>query len=770
MTHLTLIEKTALVFLFFVNAALAQTFTINGKVTDASNGETLLGCNILVIGEGKSIRASTNEYGFYSITLAKGTYELRFSYVGYIEYGTDIALNGNTVLNVVLTDNSTLSEVVISTNKNDKTKSTSIGSERINIKDIENLPVIFGEKDILKTIQLLPGVKSNGEAGIGFSVRGGGFDQNLILLDEAPVYNASHLLGFFSTFNSDALKSATLIKGNPPAQYGGRLSSVLDVVMKDGGNQEATYSGGLGLISSRINIAAPIQKNKSSFLISARRTYADLFLKASKDFKDNQIYFYDLNFKANYEINAKNKAYLSAYFGRDVLGIGTGFGIDWGNATATFRLNSILSPKVFVNTSLIYSKYSYNVSINSGSDVDFGSTLEDYNLKQDYQWYFNTRNKLRFGFNTIFHNIDPTRVSGDQISQDVSAKTIRKNIENALYLSHEYQVFDWMKTEYGVRYSAFSIMGSGLYNYYSAGVKTGSVELEKGEIGKTYSNLEPRLSVNFNLSQHSSIKLAYAKNTQNLHLLSNSTSGRPSDQWIGSTFNVKPEISHQFSAGYFRYFGNGNYELNTEAYYKKLTNQIDYKNGANINTAPDLESELLYGKGRAYGFEMQIKKNKGKFTGWLSYTLSKTEKQIDGINNDRWYNARQDRTHDLSLVSTYEFNDKWTFSALFVYNTGNAVTFPSGKYEINGSTVFYYNGRNQDRMPDYHRLDLSATLKLRSSKEYNSSLNFSLYNAYGRENAYLIDFEDDPDNPAQTRAVQTALFKFIPSVTYNFSF
>lgn len=748
----------------------AQNFTISGKVTDASNGETLLGCNITTTKDEKPVGTTTNEYGFYSITLPKATYKIKFSYVGYKENEIEIFLDKNIQLNMFLRDDNTLQEVIIVSKKNDKTKNTAMGVDKLNMNEIAKLPVIFGEKDVLKTIQLLPGVKSNGEAGIGFSVRGGGFDQNLILLDEAPVYNASHLLGFFSTFNSDALKSATLIKGNAPAQYGGRLSSVLDVVMKDGNNQQFGVNGGIGLISSRINVEAPIQKEKSSFLISGRRTYADLFLRTTEEFKDNQIYFYDLNLKANYEINDKNKIYLSGYFGRDVLSIGTGFGVDWGNATGTLRWNSILSPKTFVNTSLIYSNYNYNISINSGTDIDFGSVIEDFNLKQDYQWYKNTKNKFKFGFNTILHNIDPTRVSGDNINQDTTTKTVRKSLENAFYFSHENKLLTWLTLEYGIRYSTFSILGSGLYNFYEGDFKTGSVTLDDGEFGKTYQNLEPRFSSNFSLNDNASIKAAYARNTQNLHLLSNSNSGRPSDQWIGSTYNVKPEISDQIALGYFKNIRENKFELSIETYYKWLQNQVDYKNGANINTAPDIESELLYGIGRAYGIELQFKKNKGKFTGWISYTLSKTERQIDGINDSQWYNARQDRTHDVSVVGTYELNKKWTFSALFVYNTGNAVTFPSGKYNIDGTNVFYYNGRNQDRMPDYHRLDLSATLNLADKGGYKSSLNFSLYNAYGRENAYLIDFEDDPNDPSRTRAVQTALFKFVPSVTYNFNF
>jgi hypothetical protein len=769
-----MILKTKFILLFlmtiFTNLMFCQNVTLSGKTIDKDNGESLLGCNISLQSNLKNYSTTSNEYGFYSITFPKGNYTIKIAYVGYTSQAMDLVMEKNVKLNIELSNDNQLEEVVVTSKKNDKTKNTAIGVDKLNIKDIEKLPVLFGEKDVLKTIQLLPGVKSNGEGGTGFSVRGGGFDQNLILLDEAPIYNSSHLLGFFSTFNSDALKSTTLIKGNPPAQYGGRLSSVLDVVMKDGNNQEFGVSGGIGLISSRINVEGPIQKGKSSFLISARRTYADLFLKLKKDFQDNTVYFYDLNMKANYEINDKNKIFVSGYFGRDELAIGNAFGVDWGNATGTLRWNSVISPKIFVNTSLIYSKYSYNVNIDKGSDINLSSEIEDYNLKQDYQWFHNSNNKFKFGFNSILHNIDPSKASGDNINQDASTRSLRKSWENALYFSHENRLLPWMTIEYGLRFSSFSIMGAGKYNIYDGDIVQSSVILEKREIGKTYNNFEPRFSSNFNLNDNSSIKAAYARNTQNLHLLTNSTSGRPSDQWIGSSYNIKPEISDQISMGYFKNFQDGLFELSIETYYKWMQNQVDYKNGANINTSPDLESELLYGQGRAYGLEMQLKKTSGKFTGWVSYTLSKTQKQIDGINDDLWYNATQDKTNDISVVASFERSKKWTFSALFVYSTGNAVTFPSGKYNVNETNVYYYNGRNRDRMPDYHRLDLSATMNLTPIGKYKSSLNFSIYNAYGRENAYSIDFEDDPNDATKTRAVQTALFKFVPSITYNFNF
>jgi hypothetical protein len=641
--------------------------------------------------------------------------------------------------------------------------------EKIDIKEIAKLPVIFGEKDILKTIQLLPGVKSAGEGNSGFFVRGGSADQNLVLLDEAPVYNASHLLGFFSTFNSDALKDVTIIKGNSPAQYGGRLSSVLDVKMKEGNNQKYNVTGGLGLISSRLSVEAPIVKDKGSFIISGRRTYADLFLKLTEDFKDNSLYFYDLNAKGNYKINEKNRIFLSGYFGRDKLGFGDNFGIDWGNKTGTLRWNSIINPKLFSNTSVIYSDYSYKINITSGgSDFNIKSQIKDWNLKEEFQYFPNSNNSIRFGVNSIYHNIIPTRFTGDGVNDPV--KEGRYSWDNAAFVNNTMRVSDKLNLDYGLRLSAFSILGGDTYRQYEKGVLTDSVVLASGDFGKTYYNLEPRLQFSYLLNKTSSIKGGFARNTQHLHLLSNSTSGTPTDQWIGNSYNIKPEIADQLSLGYFRNFKDSKYQISIEAYYKDMQNQVDYKDGADINTAPDIESELLYGRGRAYGVEFLIKKTQGKFTGWIGYTLSKTERKIEGINNGDWYNAKQDRTHDLSIVGMYELSDRWSLSALFVYNTGNAVTFPSGKYELGGNTIFYYTERNGYRMPSYHRLDFGATYTKPLKGKFESSWNFSLYNVYGRENAYTITFDNSESDPTKTVATQTSLFRWVPSVTYNFKF
>jgi len=773
---------TSAAALCFSTIVLAQQkYSISGTVKDNRNGELLIGVTVKVA-EDPTISVLANEYGFYSLSLPQGNYTVIVSNPGYKDFQQSVTVDTNTKLDLQLDPEEkqdeeeqkigTIDEVVISGIRKDKNlTSAQMGTETLSIKNIEKLPVLFGEKDIMKTIQLLPGIKSNGEGSSGFSVRGGATDQNLILLDEAPVYNASHLLGFFSTFNSDALKDASIIKGNSPAQYGGRLSSVMDVKMKDGNNKDYNVNGGIGLISSRLSVEGPIQKEKSSFIVSGRRTYADLFLKSTEDFKDSKLYFYDLNLKANYQINDNNRLYLSGYFGRDVLGLGDTFSTDWGNTTATLRWNSIINSKLFSNTSFIYSNYNYKVSLQS-NDNTFGlnSQIEDWNLKQDFTWFAGNRHSVRFGLQSIYHTITPSSASGTSVSS--FPRNPRKSWENALYINDDFKASEKLQVNYGLRLSSFSILGGDTYNTYENGILTDSEVLEKGDFGKTYVNLEPRITANYRINGVSSIKGGYSRNTQNLHLLSNSSSGNPTDQWIGSSYSVKPEIADQVSLGYSRNFKNNNYEFNAEIYYKALQNQIDFKNGAQISfdTAADVESELLFGKGRAYGLELIAKKKSGKLTGWISYTLSKTERKINGINDNDWYNARMDKTHDLSVVATYELNKKWSLSGLFVYSTGNAVTFPTGKYELNEQTVFQYSSRNADRMPAYHRMDLSATYEPDHHKRFKGSWSFGIYNIYGRENAYIINFEDNPDKPGTTRAMQTSLFRWVPNITYNFKF
>ena len=753
----------------FTSAVAQQSFVLSGSVKDKQTGESLIKA-VVRIQELPNAGIISNEYGFYSLTLPKGNYSVMVSQVGYETLVQKIKLDSSQAINFYLLTKNVLKEVVVeSSRKNDNLTKAQMGTETINMSAISKVPVIFGEKDLLKTIQLLPGVKSAGEGNSGFFVRGGGADQNLILLDEAPVYNATHLLGFFSTFNSDAIKDATIIKGNSSSQYGGRLSSVLDVKMKEGNNQDYTVNGGIGLISSKVSVEGPLQKNKSSFILSGRRTYADVFLKATEKFKDNILYFYDLNAKANYQINAKNKVYISGYFGRDELGLGQDFGIDWGNKTGTIRWNKIISNKLFLNTSFIYSDYNYNVKLKNGeTNFNINSEIKDVNLKQDYTFYANTQNTLRFGFNTILHNIKPSTFSGTVINS--VAKTGRNGLENALYLTNNYKATNQLTIDYGMRLSMYSLMGGDVYNIYQNGVVRSSIKLAPSSFGKTYINPEPRITTNFRIDDEKSIKAGYARNIQHLHLLSNSVASSPSDQWIGNSYNIKPEIADQLSVGYVTKLFKNNFELTAEGYYKYLQNQIDYKDGAEINTVSDVESVLLYGIGRAYGLELLLKKKEGRLTGWIGYTLSKTERKIEGINEGKWYNARQDRTHDISVVGIYDLNDRWSISGVFVYNTGDAVTYPTGKYNLQGQTLYQYAARNANRMPSYHRLDFSATYEKNKTKRRHGSWNFSLYNVYGRENAYRISFKDDPNDPTRTQIIRTALFKWVPSVTYQFKF
>ncbi|MCG2616788.1 TonB-dependent receptor [Terrimonas sp. NA20] len=774
-------QKFSLAVLFFLcaTALSAQKFTLSGTIKSKAKGETLIGASVRAVNGEQTINGTvSNEYGFYSITLEKGSYSIEFSAVGLQNQLKDITLDKDVTLNIQLDDEvKNLEGVVVTAQSRGRSiSSPQMGIERVSTKEIKNIPVLFGERDILKTIQLLPGIKSAGDGNSGFFVRGGAGDQNLILLDEAPVYNASHLLGFFSTFNSDAIKDITVYKGGMPAQYGGRLASVLDIKMNDGNNQDYNVSGGLGLISAKLNVEGPIQKDKSSFLVTGRRTYVDAFLKLSSDsaVNSNTLYFYDLNAKLNYQLGEKDRLYLSGYFGKDVLGVGETFGIDWGNATGTLRWNHIYSSKLFSNTSMIFSNYNYKISIRSGGDdFDILSKIQDWNLKQEYQWYAGPRHNLRFGFNTIYHTITPGEIKAYQ-SQSVNDAALQKRFswENAAFISDTWKASDKLNLTYGLRASSFSILGKGdFYNIDADGKVTDTMSYEKGDFVKTYVNLEPRIAASYSFNTQTSLKASYVRNVQNMHLVSNSTSSNPTDKWIANTNLIKPEIADQVSLGYYRNLFNNQFELSVETYYKWMQNQIDYRDGADIFANSDaIESELLFGKGRAYGLELHLKKKAGKFTGWVSYTLSKTERQIDGINNNQWYNARQDRTHDVSLVGSYQLNRKWTFSAAWVYYTGDAVTFPAGKYSIDGNTVYYYTERNGYRMPDYHRLDLGATCILKQKKRWSSELTFSLYNAYGRENAYTINFRDNADDPNKTEAVRYALFKFIPSVSYNFKF
>ncbi len=776
-------SKLLFVTLLFVisHNTFAQTktkYSVSGTVKDARTGETLIGANIILYAQ-KPAGTLSNSYGFFSINAEEGQYKMVVSFSGYQQDTITVVLDKNISIPVNLqTTKAQLQEVVVSSRKkNENISKPLMGVEKLNMAEVNKLPVLFGERDVMKSIQLMPGYKSAGEGNSGFNVRGGGTDQNLILLDEAPVYNASHLLGFFSTFNSDAIKDVSVYKGGMPAQYGGRLSSVVDIKMKDGNAKKLDMSGGIGLIASRLNITGPIVKDKGSFMISARRTYADIFLKLIKDTGQGKrtLYFYDVNLKANYKLGKKDRVYLSGYFGRDILGLGETFNADWGNKTATLRWNHIFGNSLFSNTSLIYSNYSYQIKVKAGNDkYKILSKIEDFNFKQDFDWSAGNKSKIRFGFNIIKHNIAPGAITAVTATAGNSKPVQDKySIESAAYVSHEWKATDKLEIIYGLRASNLSVKGPGsFYTYDKQGNTLSTKKYEQGKKVVGYFNLEPRFSASYKLNEYTSVKASYNRNVQNLHLLTNATSGSPTDVWLPSTNNVKPEISDQVAVGYYKNILYGEYEFSSEAYYKTMQNQIDYRNAANTFGNDNIESELLYGSGRAYGIELMLRKKTGRLTGWVGYTLSKVEKKFDEIDNGKYFNARQDRTHDISIVGMYELNKGWSVSATWVYNTGNAVTFPSGKYQANGQTVFLYTERNGYRMPAYHRLDLGATLEARKNKSrrYQSSWSFGIYNAYARENAFTIIFRDKKDDPTKTEAVRTALFKIIPSTTWNFKF
>ncbi|NME66997.1 TonB-dependent receptor [Flammeovirga aprica] len=766
-----------IILLLISSISFGQTkYTLSGQIKDGSNGEDLPFATVTVK-ELKGVGVTANTYGYYSLSLPQGNYTVIYKYIGYEVIEKSIVLDKNVTLSLELSPASqSLEEVVVTAEREDRNITANEGSvTRIDTKAIKELPTFGGEVDIIKVMQTQPGVKTSGEGGSGFYVRGGGLDQNLVLLDEAPVYNPSHLLGFFSVFNGDAIKGATMYKGGMMPEYGGRTSSVLDIRMKDGNAKEHTVAGGIGTIASRLTVEGPIVKDKGSFMISGRRTYADLFLGLSNDpsFSNSSLYFYDLNLKANYRISEKDRIFISGYFGQDKLGVDGSINMNYGNGTGTVRWNHVFNSKLFSNTSFIISNYSYEFGFGSGEDrIGLESVIKDLNFKQDFSYYASTKHTLKFGFNAINHTIEPGNLSaGANTGVNPKNSEQKYGIEGAFYIQDEFKVSNRLSINYGLRYSLFQGLGTGTEYYYNdKGEVIGAKKYGDGEQMQYYGGLEPRLSANYIINTKSSVKLGYNKNYQYLHMLSNSTSSSPTDTWIMSSNNVKPQEAEQISLGYFRNFKDNAFETSVEAYYKDMQNVIDYKTGANVFLNEQLEGDLVYGKGRAYGLEFMVKKNKGRLTGWLGYTLARSEKQFDEINNGQWFAARQDRIHDINLVAIYKLSPKVTLSGNFVYYTGDAVTFPSGRYEVDGKVVPYYTERNGYRMPDYHRLDLALTWIRKKTDKFESSWNFSLYNVYGRENAYTISFEPNEEDPNKTEAVQVALFKWVPSVTYNFKF
>lgn len=761
-----------LLFISFLSFA-QQTFKISGRVK--SSDGAIEAATIHIVEEKRNIM--TDSLGYYDVELKAGNYTFLISAVGMNTLRKSVKANKNHTVDFDLEDSANnLDEIVISTTRDDRSlASPQMGAERLTMKAIKNIPLIFGERDVMKAIQLLPGIKSAGEGGAGIYVRGGSADQNLVLMDDVPVYNAAHLLGFFSTFNPDAVEDITVYKTGMPSQYGGRLSSVLDIKMRQGDAEKFSASGGIGLISSKLTLEGPIKKEKSSFLVSARRTYVDALLKLSPDSTINQntMYFYDINGRADFQLGENDKLTFSGYLGSDKLGIAKTFGLSWGNAIASAQWKHQYSSKLNSSTIASFTRYQNKIEINTGIDnVQIYSQLNDWALKHNFFWQASDKNLVKFGFNSIYHKVTPGEISSEgPSSYNPVNYHERFSLENAVFASSDWQATEKLNIGFGVRLTGFSVLGGGDFLTVDPnGNVTNSTYYKKGEVVKTYLNLEPRLSLSYLLNAQSSVKASYVRNAQNMHMISNSTSSRPSDKWLPSSLMVKPEVSGQFAVGYYRNLFDNAFELNVESYYKTMDNQIDYRDGAETFNSDNIETQLLYGIGRAYGLEVLFKKKKGDFTGWLSYTLSKTERQIDGINGGKWYNARQDRTHEVALVGSYQLNKRWSLSASWIYYTGDAITFPTGKYNMDGQVFFYYTDRNTYRMPPYHRLDLGANLQLKKRKNFSSELSFSLYNAYGRKNAYMINFREAENDPSRTEVVRTTLFQFLPSVSYNFKF
>lgn len=766
-------------------------YTISGILTDKANGETLIGATIYV-SEIKS-GAVTNVYGFYSLNLPKGTYHLTISYVGYTSIEKTIELSENIKLTLEMESSATsLKTVEISAKKEDKNvENTEISKVSLKMETVKKIPAIFGEVDILKIVQLLPGVQSNGEGTTGFFVRGGAADQNLILLDEAPVYNPSHFLGFFSVFNSDAIKDLEIYKGGIPARYGGRLSSLLDIHMKEGNNKRLSVSGGVGTVSSRLTVEGPIQKGKSSFIVSGRRTYVDMFLGLSADtsLRDNKLYFYDLNTKVNYRINENNKVFLSGYFGRDFFKFGDEFSMNWGNATGTARWNHLFNSKLFSNITYVFSNFDYNLGVPSGTEAfNWRSNIIDNNLKADFTYYLNPKNTIRFGAGSIYHKFKPGSIkpiSDESIFSDFILPN-KFAFEHSAYISNQQEVTGRIAIHYGARLSVFQNVGKDTTytfdttdpNHY---VVKDTLAVEKG-IHNTYVNIEPRLSVRYLLNEKSSFKATYNRTTQYLHQANNSTSSSPLSIWFSSSKVVKPQLADQVALGYFRNFKDNLLEGSLEVYYKKMYNTIDFRDHAQLLLNKLLDGELRFGDSYSYGIEFLLKKQKGKFTGWLSYTYSTARRKIPEINNGKEYFAPYDRTHDIALVLSYDLSERFNISSNWVYATGQAITVPTGRFEYQGSVFPVFSDRNSERMPSFHRFDIAATLKSKKwdekkprkngkeRRKYEGNWNFSVYNVYYRKNPFTINFKQNKNDPNVTEAHKIYFFGIIPAITYNFKF
>ena len=786
--------NTFFVFLFTLTFSAQDNYTISGTVYDKKGNETLIGATIYF--PDLNIGTTTNEYGFYSITISQGTHSVSVSYLGFSNESKIIELNNKTSIDFYLTELSqTLDEVFIKTDiEKINIKSTQMSINTLTSKTIKQIPVVLGESDIIKSIILLPGVTSAGEGASGFNVRGGAADQNLILLDEAIVFNSSHVFGFFSVFNPDVIKDVKLFKGGIPSKYGGRLSSVLDIYQKEGNNKDFKLTGGVGLISSRILAEGPLKKEKSSFLIGGRSSYAHLFLPLIDN--NNEAYFYDLNTKVNYRLNKKNNFFLSAYFGKDVFGINNSFINKYGNAVTNLRWNHLFSDKLFSNLSLIYSDYFYGLVLDFvGFEWDSGIT--NINFKYDFNHYLKDNFRLSYGVNNIYTKFNAGEIFPNRDDSGIIPFKLTEKYANefAFYLEADHDISDKFSFKYGLRFSNFSRLGQDelntyendnplIYNQqlqkYEPATANGVVSYERSDILKSFNNFEPRLSFSYLLSSDSSLKASYNRMAQYLHLLSNTSSPTPLDIWVPSGSFIKPQLLDQYAIGYFKRIKDGDFSLETELFYKDVKNRIDYINGANLVANNEIETVILNGKSRAYGLEFMFRKNNGRLNGWLAYTLSKSEQLTSGrnsiepgINNGQWYNTPYDKTHDLSINASYELSTKWKLSTNFLLQTGQPTNYPVGQYEFQGLNVPIYNDnlRNADRLPAYHRLDLSATLTPMKNniRDWQGEWVFGIYNIYNRKNAASIAFSRNAET-SSNEAIKTSIFGIVPSVTYNFKF
>lgn len=770
-----------------------QKQTVSGVVKDALNGETLIGATVYF--KNTNIASVTNEYGFYSLTAKEGNYTLVVSYLGFVNIEKQIDLKANKKINFELEESaSQLDEVEISASESKKVnlRTPQMSVSKLSSKIIKQIPAVMGEVDIIKSIQLLPGVTNSGEGASGFNVRGGAEDQNLILLDEAVIYNSSHLFGFFSVFNNDAIKDIKLYKGGIPSQFGGRVSSVLDIRQKDGNSKNLSFTGGIGAISSRLTVEGPTFKDKGSFIVAGRSSYVNLFLKLADN--NNSAGFYDLNFKTNYKINDNNKLYLSGYYGQDNFNIEEAFSNSYGNLITNLRWNHMFNDKLFSNLSLIYSRYNYNMELDFRG-LEWESEINNYNLKYDFSYYKSEKLKFKFGTSLIYYQFNPGLLS--PLNEDSGINRLKLDdkfaYESGIYASLEHKISDKLTAMYGVRYSNFNRIGNqAISNYqnnapivynsklgiYESAEAISETEYSSGESIASYGNFEPRAAISYKLTDDSSVKASYNRMAQYLHLISNTTSATPLDIWTPSGEYIKPQLADQYAFGYFRNFNNDKYSLEAEAYYKTVDNRVDYIDGADLIAQNNIETEILIGESRSYGLELLLRKNTGKFTGWLAYTLSKAEQKTDGgsigglgINNGNWYNSSYDRTHDVSFTGNYKLNNKWSFGTNFVFQTGRPVTYPNGQFQYNGLSIPTYSERNADRLPAYHRLDISATLtpKKNKNRKWQGEWVFSIYNVYNRSNAASITFGQNIDTGVN-EATRTSIFGIIPAVTYNFKF